>query len=214
MGEKKEESAESREEAKEQERLRQQAIKEKEKERTQFYQKQKEGQKDIRAKYREKYKIAESPVPSEEEEEESEEEDDGFGPKKPAVDPDDPIVLSLFTKRNTYAHLRTTGSNLYSELWLVHPEAWDLACLPPLWLKLQHFPDPEKLTGVLSPAAEAFTAIPFAVFSAWVEVISPIASCLNTDFDKADAMKRTNTKKNLILILNFVFSICVPCTLC
>ena len=37
-----------------QERLRQQAIKEKEKERTQFYQKQKEGQKDIRAKYREK----------------------------------------------------------------------------------------------------------------------------------------------------------------
>ena len=38
------------------------------------------------------YKIAESPVPSEEEEEESEEEDDGFGPKKPAVDPDDPVA--------------------------------------------------------------------------------------------------------------------------
>ena len=37
-----------------QERLRQQAIKEKEKERQQFYQKQKEGQKDVRAKYREK----------------------------------------------------------------------------------------------------------------------------------------------------------------
>ena len=38
------------------------------------------------------YKIAESPVPSEDEEEESEEEDDGFGPKKPAVDPDDPVA--------------------------------------------------------------------------------------------------------------------------
>ena len=67
-GEKKEESAESREEAKEQvddrqsfwkrlnaqERLRQQAIKDAEKERAQFYAKQKEGQKDVRAKYREK----------------------------------------------------------------------------------------------------------------------------------------------------------------
>ena len=84
--EKKEETAESREEAKEQvgscrgcqlltcilevkllfyriqqlwldlyqERLRQQAIKEKEKERLNFYQKQKEGQKDVRSKYREK----------------------------------------------------------------------------------------------------------------------------------------------------------------
>ena len=41
-----------------QERLRQQAIKEKEKERTQFYQKQKEGQKDIRAKYREKVPLS------------------------------------------------------------------------------------------------------------------------------------------------------------
>jgi len=38
------------------------------------------------------YKIAESPVPSEDEEEESEDEDDGFGPKKPAVDPDDPVA--------------------------------------------------------------------------------------------------------------------------
>ena len=37
-----------------QERLRQQAIKEQEKERLMFYQKQKEGQKDVRSKYREK----------------------------------------------------------------------------------------------------------------------------------------------------------------
>ena len=36
------------------ERLRQQAIKEQEKERLMFYQKQKEGQKDVRSKYREK----------------------------------------------------------------------------------------------------------------------------------------------------------------
>merc|ERR1712212_703793 len=56
-GEKKEESAESREEAKEQERLRQQAIKDAEKERAQFYAKQKEGQKDVRAKYREKVNV-------------------------------------------------------------------------------------------------------------------------------------------------------------
>ena len=39
-----------------QERLRQQAIKDAEKERAQFYAKQKEGQKDVRAKYREKVK--------------------------------------------------------------------------------------------------------------------------------------------------------------
>ena len=76
-GEKKEETAESREEAKEQvniadggqstypedilveelshqERLRQQAIKDKEKERTQFYQKQREEAKVERSKIREK----------------------------------------------------------------------------------------------------------------------------------------------------------------
>ena len=70
-GEKKEETAESREEAKEQvsqkiilshhylpyllqERLKQQAIKEAEKERADFYAKQKESQKAERAKYREK----------------------------------------------------------------------------------------------------------------------------------------------------------------
>merc|ERR1712010_164750 len=91
---------------KEQERLRQQATKEKEKERTQFYQKQKEGQKDIRAKYWEKYKIAESPVPSEEEEEESEEEDDGFGPKKPAVDPGDPVAQAKAAAEKAQAMVR------------------------------------------------------------------------------------------------------------
>ena len=40
-----------------QERLRQQAIKDAEKERAQFYAKQKEGQKDVRAKYREKVNV-------------------------------------------------------------------------------------------------------------------------------------------------------------
>ena len=95
-----------------QERLRQQAIKDAEKERAQFYAKQKEGQKDVRAKYREKvravwfglgknregpnhnvwlqYKIAESPIPSAEEESSSEDEEDG--PRKPKVDPDDPVA--------------------------------------------------------------------------------------------------------------------------
>ena len=41
-----------------QERLRQQAIKDAEKERANFYAKQKEGQKDVRAKYREKVRFA------------------------------------------------------------------------------------------------------------------------------------------------------------
>ena len=45
-----------------QERLRQQAIKDAEKERAQFYAKQKEGQKDVRAKYREKVGLALLPV--------------------------------------------------------------------------------------------------------------------------------------------------------
>jgi len=89
-GEKKEESAESREEAKEQEAMRQKAIKDAEKERANFYAKQKEGQKDVRAKYREKYKIAESPIPSAEEESSSEDEEDG--PRKPKIDPDDPVA--------------------------------------------------------------------------------------------------------------------------
>merc|ERR1712119_83372 len=54
--------------------------------------------------------------------------------------------------------------------------------------------------------------MPFPVFLAWVEVLSPIAStvCLNIGADKADTTKRAKTNKNLILILKFVFSICFP----
>ena len=41
-------------------------------------------------------------MPSEEEEEESEDEDDGFGPKKPTVDPDDPVARKwMMTKTKT-----------------------------------------------------------------------------------------------------------------
>lgn len=49
------------------------------------YNKLKGEQKDERAKYREKYKLADSPEPSDAEEESSDEDDeeDGFGSKKP-----------------------------------------------------------------------------------------------------------------------------------
>merc|ERR1712107_269123 len=52
------------------------------------------------------YKIAESPVPSEDEEEESEDEDDGFGPKKPAVDPDDPVAQAKAAAEKAQAMVR------------------------------------------------------------------------------------------------------------
>eukprot|EP00092_Neocalanus_flemingeri_P002356 GFUD01002521.1.p1 GENE.GFUD01002521.1~~GFUD01002521.1.p1 ORF type:complete len:133 (+),score=49.19 GFUD01002521.1:79-477(+) len=88
--EKKEESAESREEAKEQERLKANEAKRIEKERTEKYAKLKDGAKDERAKMREKYKLADSPPPSDVEEESSDEDEDGFGPKK-TVD-EDPVA--------------------------------------------------------------------------------------------------------------------------
>ena len=98
---KEEESAESREEKKEQvslffqarpqyicikfiqERLKAAEAKRIEKERTEKYNKLKEDSKSERAKYREKYKLADSPPRSDaEEESESEDEEDGFGPAK------------------------------------------------------------------------------------------------------------------------------------
>jgi len=88
--EKKEETAESREEAKEQERLKAAEAKRIEKERTEKYNKLKGEAKEERAKIREKYKLAESPEPSDAEEEDSEDEDDGFGPAK-KVD-EDPVA--------------------------------------------------------------------------------------------------------------------------
>merc|ERR1711913_38964 len=89
--EKKEETAESREEAKEQERLKAAEAKRIEKERTEKYQKLKGDAKDTRSKYREKYKLDATPEPSDEEEESSDEEDDGFGAKKKEVD-EDPVA--------------------------------------------------------------------------------------------------------------------------
>ena len=38
------------------------------------------------------YKLKESPIPSDEEESSEESSDDEFGPKKPKVDPDDPVA--------------------------------------------------------------------------------------------------------------------------
>ena len=66
-----------------QERLKAAEAKRIEKERTEKYNKMKEDSKNERAKYREKYKLAESPPRSDaEEESESEDEEDGFGPSK------------------------------------------------------------------------------------------------------------------------------------
>ena len=42
------------------------------------------------------YKLKESPIPSDEEESSEESSDDEFGPKKPKVDPDDPVARELF----------------------------------------------------------------------------------------------------------------------
>ena len=40
--------------------------------------------------------MKESPIPSDEEESSEESSDDEFGPKKPKVDPDDPVARELF----------------------------------------------------------------------------------------------------------------------
>merc|ERR1711874_217921 len=66
-----------------QERLKAAEAKRIEKERTEKYNKLKTDAKDARAKYREKYKLPESPPRSDaEEESEDEDEEDGFGPSK------------------------------------------------------------------------------------------------------------------------------------
>jgi len=91
-GEKKEESAESLAEKKEQERLKQLEAKRIEKERNEKYQKLKGDAKDARAKYREKYKLDNSPDPSDaEDESDDDDEDDGFGATKKKED-DDPAA--------------------------------------------------------------------------------------------------------------------------
>ena len=54
------------------------------------------------------YKLKESPIPSDEEESSEESSDDEFGPKKPKVDPDDPVArkssqktsLKILRKKN------------------------------------------------------------------------------------------------------------------
>ena len=66
-----------------QERLKQAEAKRIEKERNEKYQKLKGDAKDQRAKYREKYKLDNSPDPSDaEDESDDDDEDDGFGARK------------------------------------------------------------------------------------------------------------------------------------
>ena len=88
--ESKEETAESIAEKKEQERLKLLEAKQKEKERNEKYSKLKSKAKDDRKKYREKYKLNDSPTPSDEEDISSDEED-AFGPKKAEKVEEDPV---------------------------------------------------------------------------------------------------------------------------
>ena len=75
-----------------QERLKQLEAKRIEKERNEKYQKLKGDAKDARAKYREKYKLDNSPDPSDaEDESDDDDEDDGFGATKKKED-DDPAA--------------------------------------------------------------------------------------------------------------------------
>ena len=61
------------------------------------------------------YKLKESPIPSDEEESSEESSDDEFGPKKPKVDPDDPVARELFKElsRNTlFSHFDIAPESL------------------------------------------------------------------------------------------------------
>jgi len=87
----KEESAMSKEELQEQERLRQAAIKQAEKERRDKYRKQDEEREVMRSGIREKYNIA-KPV-NEDEDSDEDDDDDTFGaPSKKQEEDDDPVA--------------------------------------------------------------------------------------------------------------------------
>merc|ERR1719495_1059930 len=88
-GDDKEESGMTREELKEQERLRKEAIMQAEKERHIKYKKQEEEREVVRQNLRDKYKIAKPEV---DEEEEEEDEDDSFGSKKKEEEDEDPVA--------------------------------------------------------------------------------------------------------------------------
>eukprot|EP00092_Neocalanus_flemingeri_P020246 GFUD01021926.1.p1 GENE.GFUD01021926.1~~GFUD01021926.1.p1 ORF type:complete len:133 (-),score=69.57 GFUD01021926.1:196-594(-) len=84
----KEDSGLTREEIKEQERLRKEAIMHTEKQRHLKYKKQEEERESVRQNLRDKYKLEK---PQNEEESEEEDEDDSFGAKK-KEDDDDPVA--------------------------------------------------------------------------------------------------------------------------
>ena len=59
------------------------------------------------------YKLKESPIPSDEEESSEESSDDEFGPKKPKVDPDDPVARELFKELSTlFSHFDIAPESL------------------------------------------------------------------------------------------------------
>ena len=53
-----------------------------------------------KCKFLMQYKLKESPIPSDEEESSEESSDDEFGPKKPKVDPDDPVARKSSQKKS------------------------------------------------------------------------------------------------------------------
>ena len=83
------EEPEDREKAAEEEKLRKEAIREAEEKRRVKHKKLEEERENLRQGIRDKYNI-EKKVDSDEEEDD--EDEDGFGPKKPAVDEDDPVA--------------------------------------------------------------------------------------------------------------------------
>merc|ERR1712013_563560 len=85
----KEDSGLTREEMKEQERLRKEAIMQAEKARHIKYKKQEEERESVRQNLRDKYNIEK---PENDEDEEEEDEDDSFGSKKKEEDDDDPVA--------------------------------------------------------------------------------------------------------------------------
>jgi len=85
------EDPEDREKAIEQEKLRKEAIREAEEKRRIKHKKLEEEREGVRQNIRDKYNI-EKKVDSDEEDED--EDEDGFGPKKAAVDEDDPVALA------------------------------------------------------------------------------------------------------------------------
>jgi len=105
-GDDKEDSGMSKEEAEEQERLRQEAIRQAERERRDKYKKQEEEREGVRQSIRDKYNI-EKKENSDDEEEDEDEDDDDFGGGGKKAESDDPAERKIpISAGNSTAALR------------------------------------------------------------------------------------------------------------